>query len=126
MKIVTLANAHLLATLVATLSVTGALGASFLFHDPMTATPLPANDPAPGDAGHGRKLFVQSCAHCHGDDARGSGEDGDGPDLYELAIGNARIAALIHSGIPEEMPSFAKKHGAPDIADLTAYLRTLR
>ena len=43
-----------------------------------------------------------------------------------LNCGNARIAAVIHGGIPEEMPSFAKKHGPEDIADLTGYLRTLR
>ncbi|HEY3900314.1 MAG TPA: cytochrome c [Chthoniobacter sp.] len=97
------------------------------------ATQLAANaskapfeqEPNPS-AEHGRRLFVQSCAHCHGDDARGSGEDGDGPDLFALRIGNARIAAVIRGGIPDEMPSFAKKHGATDIADLTAYLRTLR
>ena len=77
-------------------------------------------------AERGRHLFVQSCAHCHGNDARGSGEDGDGPDLARLAIGNARIASVISSGIPEEMPSFAKKHGAADLADLIAYLRTVR
>jgi mono/diheme cytochrome c family protein len=81
--------------------------------------------PAPASAERGRHLFVQSCAHCHGDDAHGSGEDGDGPDLYALPIGNARIATVIHGGIPEEMPSFAKKHGPADIADLTAYLRQL-
>ncbi|MBV9126841.1 MAG: c-type cytochrome, partial [Verrucomicrobia bacterium] len=28
----------------------------------------------------GRQLFLQSCAHCHGDDARGD----DGPDLHNL------------------------------------------
>src|SRR6218665_3208591 len=82
-------------------------------------TPLPS-------AEHGRHLFTQSCAHCHGDDARGDGEDGDGPDLYRLRIGNARIAAVIRTGIPDEMPSFLKKHGPEDIADLTAYLRTLQ
>jgi len=74
----------------------------------------------------GRQLFVQSCAHCHGNDARGSGEDGEGPDLFGLRIGNARIAAVIRTGIPEEMPSFAKKHGPADIADLTGYLRSLQ
>ncbi|MDR3404062.1 MAG: cytochrome c [Chthoniobacter sp.] len=74
----------------------------------------------------GRRLFVQSCAHCHGDDARGNGEDGDGPDLFALRIGNARIATVIRGGIPDEMPSFAKKHGPADIADLTGYLRTLQ
>lgn len=84
-----------------------------------TAAPLPS-------AEHGRRLFTQSCAHCHGDDARGDGEDGDGPDLYRLRIGNARIAAVIRTGIPDEMPSFARKHGTDDIADLTAYLRTLQ
>jgi mono/diheme cytochrome c family protein len=80
----------------------------------------------PPSAEYGRRLFVQSCAHCHGDDVRGSGEDADGPDLYRLRIGNARISAVIRTGIPEEMPSFAKKHNAADIADLTAYLRTLQ
>jgi mono/diheme cytochrome c family protein len=90
------------------------------------AAPPPFDqDPRPSGE-HGRRLFVQSCAHCHGDDARGNGEDGDGPDLFALRIGNARIAAVVRGGIPDEMPSFAKKHGAADIADLTAYLRTLR
>ena len=74
----------------------------------------------------GRNLYVRSCAHCHGDDAHGSGSEEDGPDLFRLRISNARIAAVIRTGIPEEMPSFAKKHSAQDIADLTAYLRSLR
>jgi mono/diheme cytochrome c family protein len=71
----------------------------------------------------GRALFVQSCAHCHGDDAKGSG---DGPDLYGLRTSNARIATVIRQGIQGEMPSFAKKYSASDIAALTTYLRTLR
>jgi mono/diheme cytochrome c family protein len=71
-------------------------------------------------------LFLLSCAHCHGDDAHGTGSDGDGPDLYRLRISDARIAVVIRKGIPEEMPSFAKKHSRQDIADLTAYLRSLR
>lgn len=97
----------------------------------LVGTDAPAIAPAevvtpPPSAPRGRRLFIQSCAHCHGDDARGSGEDGDGPDLFALRISSARIAAVIRTGIPDEMPSFAKKHGAVDIADLTAYLRTLR
>lgn len=71
-------------------------------------------------------MFVQSCTHCHGDDATGSGEDGDGPDLRRLRISNARIATVIRQGIRGEMPSFAKKHSASDIAALTIYLRSLR
>jgi len=109
----------------AVLSLIGAFGMSRIAgtETPGAARPLPA---VAATAGRGRQLFVQSCAHCHGNDARGSGEDGDGPDLFRLGIGNARIAAVIRKGIPDEMPSFAKKHSAQDIADITAYLRTLR
>jgi mono/diheme cytochrome c family protein len=74
----------------------------------------------------GRSLFVRSCAHCHGEDASGSGEDADGPDLHGLRISDARIHVVIRTGIPGEMPSFVRKHSAIDVADLTAYLRTLR
>jgi mono/diheme cytochrome c family protein len=126
MKTVRSAGAQWIAVLVGAASVLSALGSGFAHRNSAEAPPPAIDHPPPGDAGHGRKLFGQSCAHCHGDDARGNGEDGDGPDLSSLAIGNARIAAVIRHGIPEEMPSFAKKHGLPDIADLTAYLRTLR
>lgn len=74
----------------------------------------------------GRAIFVRSCAHCHGDDAGGTGEDGDGPDLHGLRISDARIRAVIHAGIAGEMPSFAKKHGDADVRQITAYLRSLR
>jgi cytochrome c oxidase cbb3-type subunit 3 len=110
----------IVAVLVAGSSVVSAFGLSRI------AGPEPLAPDRSASAAHGRQLFVQSCAHCHGDDARGNGEDGDGPDLFRLRIGNARIAAVIHGGIPDEMPSFARKHGPPDISDLTAYLRTLQ
>jgi mono/diheme cytochrome c family protein len=114
-----------IAVLVAGCSISGAFGLGSIASTAPTAAPAAA-PPRPPSAERGRRLFVQSCAHCHGDDARGSGEDGDGPDLFALLIGNARIAAVIHGGIPEEMPSFAKKRVPADIADLTGYLRTLQ
>lgn len=107
--------------LVGVSSIIGAFTLGFLATPEEPAKPHPAIS-----ATRGHQFFVQSCAHCHGDDARGSGEDGDGPDLFGLRIGNARIGAVIRTGIPEEMPSFTKKYNADDIADLTAYLRTLR
>ena len=107
------------------LSIVGAFGVSRIAGTEMPGAVKPPPAVA-ATARHGRQLFVQSCAHCHGEDARGSGEDGDGPDLFRLGIGNARISAVIRKGIPDEMPSFAKKHSAQDIADITAYLRTLR
>ena len=111
------------AIVVAVFSVAAAYAATKLKADASTS---PFDQETNPSAERGRRLFVQSCAHCHGDDARGSGEDSDGPDLFGLRIGNARIAAVIRGGIPDEMPSFVKKHGAADIADLTAYLRTLQ
>ena len=42
------------------------------------------------------------------------------------AVGNARIAAVIRTGIPGEMPSFGKKLRPAEVADVTAYLRSLR
>lgn len=115
-----------LACFVAVVSLLVALAGGSVSHEPTAVTSLTRAQIAAGNPSHGRQLFVQSCAHCHGDDAHGSGEDGDGPDLYRLAIGNARIAAVVRKGIPDEMPSFVKKHGPQDLADLTAYLRSLR
>lgn len=69
----------------------------------------------------GRTLFLDSCAHCHGADARGD----EGPDLHAVQVSDRYIANIITHGIPHEMPSFAKKHGADDRAALTAYVRSL-
>ena len=69
----------------------------------------------------GRTLFLDSCARCHGADARGD----EGPDLHNAQVSDRYIAAIITDGIPHEMPAFAKKHGAADITALTAYVRSL-
>jgi mono/diheme cytochrome c family protein len=71
---------------------------------------------------HGRTLFLDSCAHCHGADARGD----EGPDLHDVQVSDRYIGNIITHGIPHEMPSFAKKLGAPEIGALTAYIRSLR
>ncbi len=69
----------------------------------------------------GRKLFLRSCAHCHGNDARGD----DGPDLHALNVSDRRIASVVTHGIKGEMPAFGKKHSPDDVAALIAYLRSL-
>ncbi len=88
---------------------------------PVTPNVLP---PVEGTAAerNGRMLFLHSCAHCHGADARGD----EGPDLHGLAVSDRRIAIVVTRGIKGEMPSFARKHDRADIAALIAYLRTLR
>jgi mono/diheme cytochrome c family protein len=69
----------------------------------------------------GQQFFAMSCSHCHADDATGD----EGPNLHNLTISNARIAATIRKGVKGEMPTFAKKYDDKSIAALVSYLRTL-
>jgi mono/diheme cytochrome c family protein len=73
-------------------------------------------------AGQGSKFFLQSCALCHGADARGD----EGPDLHDLQMSDRHIVYVIKKGIKGEMPAFGEKYQDPEIAALLAYLRTLR
>jgi len=59
---------------------------------------------------------------CHGDDGHGD----EGPDLHNLVISDARIAAQIKNGKKGEMPSFAKKYDTRQIAAVVDYVRSLR
>ena len=81
-------------------------------------TPTPTS---PALVARGRTLFMESCAHCHGADARGD----EGPDLHDVQVSDRYIAHIVTHGIPHEMPSFRKKYGADEIAALTAYVRSL-
>ena len=81
----------------------------------------PAMPTSPELVARGRTLFLDSCAHCHGADARGD----EGPDLHAVQVSDRYIVNIITRGIPHEMPSFAKKHGAADLTALTAYVRSL-
>jgi mono/diheme cytochrome c family protein len=76
---------------------------------------------SPALVAQGRKLFLGSCAHCHGADATGD----EGPDLHGIEVSDRYIAATITRGIKGEMPSFRKKLGRDEIGQLTAYLRSL-
>src|SRR5262245_23396160 len=73
------------------------------------------------DRGH--DLFLMNCAHCHGDDARGTEE---GPDLTRFHKSDARIASVVKNGIKGEMPRFDKKLGDDDVAALIQFIRSLK
>lgn len=88
---------------------------------PWTGLPVPPGATPETLRVVGRKLFLGSCAHCHGADARGD----EGPDLHALDVSDRRIATVVRQGIPSEMPSFAKKHSPAEVAALISYLRTL-
>lgn len=76
---------------------------------------------SPALVADGRKLFLNSCAHCHGADATGD----EGPDLHGVEVSDRYIANIITRGIKGEMPSFRKKLGRDEIVRLTAYVRSL-
>jgi mono/diheme cytochrome c family protein len=78
--------------------------------------------PTPETIAEGGKLFLNSCAHCHGADARGD----EGPDLHDLQMSDRHIVNVIKKGIKGEMPAFAKKHSDAEIAELLAYVRSLK
>ena len=87
---------------------------------PAIATRGPAV--AAAEIERGRKLFLQNCAHCHGDDARGE----EGPDLHGVKKSDSRIANLIQNGIPGEMPRFGSKLDPADVRALIAFVRSLQ
>ena len=117
--------------LVATLLSLGGAGlAAFAIRAIPASSAAPASPPTSSSASvtspelveQGHRFYGTSCSECHGDDATGD----EGPNLHNLAISNARIAATIKNGIRGEMPTFAKKYDDTQIAALVAYLRTLR
>jgi mono/diheme cytochrome c family protein len=81
----------------------------------------PPTPTSPALVARGRRLFLDSCAHCHGADARGD----EGPDLHGVQVSDRYIAEIITHGIKGEMPSFERKHGADDITALIAFVRSL-
>jgi len=126
-----------IALLAATLALGGAFAAAapikWLLHSPagMVEVTPPAPDAGPGPdvsnaspalVEQGHQFFTMSCVECHGDDAHGD----EGPDLHNLTISNARIAATIRHGVKGEMPTFARKYNDAQLTALVAYLRSLR
>ena len=80
--------------------------------------------PAPPgvDVTAGRALFLKNCAHCHGADAHGD----EGPDLHKLDFSDDWIANRIRNGKAGQMTAFAGKLQPSQIANVIAYLRTLK
>lgn len=121
----------LAALLVSALTLGAVFGLSPLWAKHIAAQPVsspPANAPIGDHAvlvAIGRDFFLQSCSHCHGNDATGGGEE-DAPDLHHLAISDARMANTIRKGVKDEMPSFAKKYRDPEITAIVGYLKSLQ
>ena len=81
---------------------------------------LSRNEPSAVMRGH--DLFLLNCAHCHGDDARGTDE---APDLTKFHKSEARIASVVKNGIKGEMPRFGQKLTDADVKMLIRFIRSL-
>lgn len=82
-----------------------------------------ADPMASESAQQGKRLFEQTCAMCHGSEAKG----GSGPNLIESSlvrhdVGGDRIGKVIREGISGQgMPAFGGLH-PEQVADLVAFL----
>jgi len=88
--------------------------------NPAATSILSRNEPTAVMRGH--DLFLMNCAHCHGDDARGTDE---APDLTKLNKSEARIASVVKNGIKGEMPRFSQKLTDADVKMLIRFIRSL-
>lgn len=83
-------------------------------------TPAPAASPEA--IARGAKLFLNTCAHCHGVDAHGD----EGPDLHDLQVSDRWIGNVIKTGFEGEMPAFRRKFNDEEIAAIVGYLKGLQ
>jgi mono/diheme cytochrome c family protein len=79
---------------------------------------------AMGDAAHGKKLFTQDCASCHGSTGR---EGGIGPSLKneKLRKNNSQTIAWIKDPQPPMPKLYPASLSDKDVADLAAFVQSL-
>lgn len=78
------------------------------------------------DAAHGKKRFLEVCAVCHGDDAKGKSNIGT-PNLHTATLSEVEMARIIRMG-KHNTPMTPKRDALSntEIADVIAYFMTLR
>lgn len=119
-------RAYLVGMFIASALMLGAgyWGGEMLLHaepeNSATVSALSRNEPSAVMRGH--DLFLKNCAHCHGDDARGTDE---APDLTKFHKSEARIASVVKNGIKGEMPRFDQKLTDADVKMLIRFIRSL-
>jgi mono/diheme cytochrome c family protein len=96
--------------------------------------PAPSSLPAlalHGDDAHGLNLYLRNCAGCHGMSGRGGIAPEIGNPVFQSAATDDLILRTIRFGrVGTPMPAFQRADGAvfsdQDLADILAYLRSLR
>lgn len=78
------------------------------------------------DVPHGKKRFLEVCAICHGNDAKGKSNIGT-PNLHDSKLSDVEMARIIRMG-KHNTPMTPKRDALSntEIADVIAYFMTLR
>lgn len=87
---------------------------------------------SPQAAEQGKEVFAANCARCHGTDGRSQTAFGrivSAPDLtdgrLQSELSDSRLRKLITRG-RGQMPAFGAKLSRSEVADVIAYVRTLK
>ena len=75
----------------------------------------------PANIEHGKKLFTETCASCHGEDGKGS-VHGGAP--FTDALNEQLIGQLVRNG-RNKMPAFGDLYSSQDLRDLAGYVLKL-
>jgi mono/diheme cytochrome c family protein len=73
-----------------------------------------------GSVALGRQVYMQNCARCHGDDAKGK----NGPRLVGKSLSLDKIEKTVTDG-GSQMPSFKKQLSPTEVKAVSAYVRSL-
>lgn len=73
----------------------------------------------PGDAAHGKALYLQSCVACHGAD--GTALAGHSIKDIKARIDAMQLSAWIKTPKPPMPKLFPSPYGAQDVVDIAAY-----
>jgi cbb3-type cytochrome c oxidase subunit III len=96
-----------------------------------TLAPAMATLTTRGESTHGHSLFLRNCAGCHGMNGRGGIAPEIGNPVFQQAASDDLIVRTIRYGrVATAMPGFQRPEAPAlsdqDLADVVAYLRTLR
>jgi mono/diheme cytochrome c family protein len=88
------------------------------------AKPSVAPAAAAGDAAHGKQIFAEHCQVCHGP----AGKGGEAPSLKNEASRKsvAQLEAWIKKPAPPMPTLYPSPLSAQDVADVAAYVETLK
>jgi mono/diheme cytochrome c family protein len=115
------------------LGIAIALGGGLIGGSPGPTNPIP---PTVDSIDRGQSVFTNSCAQCHGADARGGGPLSNttqipppaltGPSSHLTVHSDGDLFNFISNGLPGGMPAWAGTLSDQDIWDVINFLRSIQ